>query len=187
MEKRDSSGDFANHLWKKSLNDWQGMSRFSSDIIINGFSTPFKLSEFIKEGFNYKYLNIQSLLTWYLQSFLPIIFYLQFGYLYSFQPSNFPKEFIEKLVERSKRRNKAEAENVYNTLKDGFVTYFTAKTMSFMRFNKSTQEISKVVHNLRLSCMMLFRLLMRKIFDALPWRELERKLCASAEYIERRC
>eukprot|EP00599_Poterioochromonas_sp_BG-1_P011385 CAMPEP_0173159056 /NCGR_PEP_ID=MMETSP1105-20130129/16832_1 /TAXON_ID=2985 /ORGANISM="Ochromonas sp., Strain BG-1" /LENGTH=471 /DNA_ID=CAMNT_0014077317 /DNA_START=268 /DNA_END=1680 /DNA_ORIENTATION=- len=42
----------------------QGMSRFSSDIIISQFSTPFNLKEFLKEGFSYKYLNPQSIMTW---------------------------------------------------------------------------------------------------------------------------
>jgi hypothetical protein len=121
------------------------MSRFSSDIIINGFSTPFRFSEFIKEGLSYKYLTFQSLLTWYLQSILPIIFYAQFGYLYSFRPSEFNKDTITKLVANSKIRNKMEADNVYSSLKDGFFTYFTAKTMSFMRFNKNTEEVTKVV------------------------------------------
>lgn len=128
------------------------MSRFSSDIIINGFSTPFRLSEFLKEGFAYKYLNIQSLLTWYLQSFLPIIFYAQFGYLYSFQPSAFDKEKIKTLVQDSKVRNKEEADNVYSKLQEGFFTFFTAKTMSFMRFNRNTEEITKVEFASRAWC-----------------------------------
>lgn len=33
---------------------------------------------------------------------------------------------------------------VYATIKDNSITYFTAKTMSFMRFNKATGEHSKI-------------------------------------------
>ena len=137
-------------LWRSAI--VQGMSRFSSDIIINGFSTPFRLKEFLKEGLSYKYLSIPSILTWYLQSFLPIIFYAQFGYLYAFQPSSFDKATIDKLVEESKIRNKAEADNVYRTLKDGFNTFFTAKTMTFMRHNTATREISKIAEAKEMRC-----------------------------------
>ena len=49
----------------------QGMSRLSSDIIISSFSTPFNFQEFLKEGFSYKYMSLPSLLTSYLQVFLP--------------------------------------------------------------------------------------------------------------------
>ena len=96
----------------------QGMSRFSSDIIISAFSTPFNVKEFLKEGLSYKYLTIPSLLTCYLQIFLPYIFYAQFGYLYSFTPSNFDPLQIKKYVKDSLTRNKAEASNIYNALMD---------------------------------------------------------------------
>mmetsp|Transcript_17915 Transcript_17915/g.16190 ORF Transcript_17915/g.16190 Transcript_17915/m.16190 type:complete len:182 (+) Transcript_17915:1-546(+) len=122
----------------------QGMSRLSSDIIISSFSTPFKLSEFLSEGLSYKYLSFPSILTWNLKSFLPTIFYLQFGYLYSFSPSSFNPENIRDLVQESLKRNKAEVANVYKKLKDGYITYFTAKTMSLMEFNKQTLEITKI-------------------------------------------
>lgn len=128
----------------------QGMSRLSSDIIISAFSTPFRLSEYLKEGNSYKYLNPQAIATWYLQPFLPIIFYAQFGYLYSFAPSTFTKEKIKELVSDSLTRNKAEAENVYSFLKEGFQTYFTAKSMSFMRFNKETREVTKIADSVDL-------------------------------------
>lgn len=122
----------------------QGMSRFSSDIIINTFSTPFKFTEFLEKGFEYEYLQPRSLGTWYLQPFLPLIFYAQFGYLYSFAPSNFEESTIKTLVTNSLSRNKAEAAKVYSTLKDGFITYFTAKQMAFMRFDVKTLETSKI-------------------------------------------
>lgn len=124
----------------------QGMSRLSSDIIITSFSTPFRLSEFLKEGLSYKYLTFSSILTWYLQLFLPIIFYLQFGYLYSYTPSEFKVENINAFVNNSKKRNIAEIAGVYSYFKEGFITYFTAKTMSFMQFNKNTAETSQLVN-----------------------------------------
>eukprot|EP01041_Mallomonas_annulata_P011378 gene11378-23816_t len=122
----------------------QGMSRFSSDIIISAFTTPFSLKEYLQEGKGYKYLNPKALGTWYLQPFLPLIFYAQFGYLYSFQPTSFEPSYIQDLVKKSLARNKDELEKVYATLKDGYKTYFTAKTMSFMRYNTETKEISKI-------------------------------------------
>lgn len=122
----------------------QGMSRFSSDIIISQFSTPFSWEEFRKEGFNYKYLSFQSLLTSYLKNFLPAIFYAQFGYLYSYAPSAFRPDQIQKLVKNSVERNKAEVQAVYRFLKEGYVTFFTAKTMCFMHFNRKTKEMEKI-------------------------------------------
>ena len=130
----------------------QGMSRFSSDIIISAFSTPFNFGEFMKEGLKYKYLVPQSLATSYLQIFLPLIFYAQFGYLYSFSPSSFGRETIKKYVKDSLVRNKAEAGNVYDQLKDGFNTYFTAKTMQFMRYNKATSEVSVIADAKDMRC-----------------------------------
>ena len=122
----------------------QGMSRLSSDIIISSFSTPFKLDEFLKEGSSYKYLTFPSLLTAYLQFFLPYIFYAQFGYLYSFSPSVFQADKIKQLVASSLERNKQEVVKVYATLREGATTYFSAKTMSFMQYDSKSKQISKL-------------------------------------------
>jgi len=122
----------------------QGMSRLSSDIIITSFSTPFNLQEFLKEGLSYKYLNPRSLLTWNLQLFLPLIFYAQFGYLYSYAPSSFTKETISKIVADSITRNKKEALKVYESLVQGCVTYFSAKSMSFLRYDKKTGDVKTI-------------------------------------------
>ena len=122
----------------------QGMSRFSSDIIITSFSTPFNFGEFMKEGLGYKYLRPASILTWTLQVFLPYIFYAQFGYLYSFKPSSFDGDKIKELVSTSLARNKEEVRKVYATMKEDTVTFFTAKTMSFMEFNKKTKVFTKI-------------------------------------------
>mmetsp|Transcript_2838 Transcript_2838/g.3951 ORF Transcript_2838/g.3951 Transcript_2838/m.3951 type:complete len:563 (+) Transcript_2838:77-1765(+) len=122
----------------------QGMSRLSSDIIISAFSTPFNLVEFMEKGGSYEYLKPASIATWYLQPFLPLIFYAQFSYLYSFTPSPFDADVISKLVQASLERNKREVAKVYDTLRENSVTYFTAKTMSFMRFDKLTGEYLKI-------------------------------------------
>ena len=122
----------------------QGISRLSSDIIISSFSTPFSMEEFLKEGLGYKYLRPASLLTSYLQFFLPYIFYGQFGYLYSFAPSPFSKESIQKLVKSSLIRNKSEAEKVYESLKADTQTFFSAKSMSFKQFDTKTQDITDI-------------------------------------------
>lgn len=108
----------------------------------------------MKEGMSYKYLNPASILTWYLKEFLPYIFYAQFGYLYSFAPSTFNSDQIKKCVKDSLFRNKAEVQNVYDNLKTGYNTYFTAKTMQFMRYNKETHEISKIADAKQMRCVM---------------------------------
>lgn len=130
----------------------QGMSRASSDIIISAFSTPFKLDEFLKEGLKYKYLTPQSLSTSYLQFFLPAIFYAQFGYLYSFSPSKFSAEKIKKFVKDSLTRNLAESSNIYAQLKEGHNTYFSAKSMQFMRYNIAAKEISVIADAKDMRC-----------------------------------
>lgn len=122
----------------------QGMSRFSSDIIISQFTTPFSLKEFLKEGLSYKYLNPQSILTWYLKAFLPLIFHAQFGYLYSYAPSSFSKEKISSLVKQSLERNQKEVKKIYQFFKEDSITYFTAKTMSFMQYQKKTKSMVKL-------------------------------------------
>jgi zeaxanthin epoxidase len=122
----------------------QGMSRLSSDIIITSFSTPFKFTEFLKEGGSYKYLTFPSVLTFYLQIFLPYIFYAQFGYLYSYSPSSFDPALIKKYVDSSLRRNKAEATKVYESISEKCITYFSAKSMSFMKYNTVSAETSLV-------------------------------------------
>jgi zeaxanthin epoxidase len=123
----------------------QGLSRLSSDIIISSFTTPFDWQEFLQAGLSYKYLTVQSLLTNYLQTILPMIFYIQFGYLYSYAPSVFDPKKVKELVVNSLQRNQQEVEKIYTHLKEGYVTYFTAKQMCFMHFNKQTREISKIM------------------------------------------
>lgn len=122
----------------------QGMSRLSSDIIISAFSTPFKLSEFLQDGLKYKYFNFPSIMTWNLKTFLPAIFYAQFGYLYSFAPSSFTQDFIKGLVSKIQTRHKSESKNVYNLIQEGYTTFFSAKKMAFMQFNRDTKEISQI-------------------------------------------
>lgn len=122
----------------------QGLSRLSSDIIISQFTTPFDMDEFMKEGLTYKYLNFKSMATNMLRVMLPMIFYAQFGYLFSMAPSSFEPTEIERLVKNSIERNKQEVAKIYSFLKSGTTTFFTAKTMSFMRFDRKTREISKI-------------------------------------------
>ena len=122
----------------------QGLSRFSSDIIISAFNTPFLMNEFMKEGLNYKYLKTSSLLTAQLRFVLPFIFYAQFGYLYSFAPSSFSKETIDKLVKDSLIRNKAEVISIYDTLKEKTNTFFSAKLMAFMQYDQDSKETTKL-------------------------------------------
>ena len=122
----------------------QGLSRFSSDVIISAFTTPFQPGEFFKEGLSYKYLTVQSFMTFLLRAVLPAIFYGQFSFLYSFAPKSYTKEQITDLAKNTFNRNKNEAESVYKLLKEGYQTYFTAKTMQFMSYNKKTKEVSLI-------------------------------------------
>lgn len=121
----------------------QGFSRLSSDIIISTFSTPWRPQRMDEEG--NEYFNPISIGTWFLQPFLPVIFYLQFGFLYSFAPTVFKKEYIEKLVKDSYLRNKAEASKVYSYLKEGCNTFFSAKTMSFSQYDNNRKVISPLI------------------------------------------
>ena len=116
----------------------QGMSRFSSDVIISAFSTPFNFQEFL--GGDRKYLNFKSLATSYLQIFLPLIFYAQFAFLYAYTPSQFDSKKIDELVMGSLVRNKAESANIYKLLEENVQTYFSTKTMAFMTFDTKTEE-----------------------------------------------
>lgn len=130
----------------------QGLSRFSSDIIVSTFSTPWRPSYMEGErNEGDKYKNFKSIGTFFLQPFLPLIFYAQFGFLYSFAPTTFDKKEIEDLVQNSFQRNKAEAAQVYTYLKDGFSTFFSAKSMSFSRYDNANGKIEPLVEaaNLR--------------------------------------
>tara|TARA_B110000091_G_C13359901_1_gene287819 strand:+ start:83 stop:430 length:348 start_codon:yes stop_codon:yes gene_type:complete len=98
----------------------------------------------MKEGLNYKYLKTSSLLTAQLRFVLPFIFYAQFGYLYSFAPSSFSKETIDKLVKDSLIRNKAEVISIYDTLKEKTNTFFSAKLMAFMQYDQDSKETTKL-------------------------------------------
>jgi hypothetical protein len=134
---------------------WRHLHLLRNAVSITSSHTFFILKiEFAKEGLKYKYLTLPSILTWYLKEFLPYIFYAQFGYLYSFAPSSFSKDKIKKYVKDSLFRNKAEVQNVYDNLKEGYNTYFTAKTMQFMRYNIETKETSKIADAKQMRCTM---------------------------------
>jgi hypothetical protein len=51
---------------------------------------------------------------------------------------------IKELVGSSMARNKDEVKRVYATLRDNAVTYFSAKTMSFMQYDEKTKEFKKL-------------------------------------------
>lgn len=122
----------------------QGLSRLSSDIIISQFTTPFNLQEFLKEGLSYKHLSPKAVMTLAMRSVLPAIFHLQFSFLYSFAPSSFDENKLQKIAKDSSLRNQREVKTVYEHLREGYSTFFTAKTMSLMRCDRRTQEITKV-------------------------------------------
>jgi zeaxanthin epoxidase len=59
----------------------QGLSRFASDIIINGFDTPAKIV--FEGGLRFENFNYAGIVTKMLQPILPIFFNIQFNFLYS--------------------------------------------------------------------------------------------------------
>ena len=61
----------------------QGLSRFASDIIIQGFDTPAKIIRIEDGGIEFQNFNYAGIMTKLLQPMLPIFFWVQFTYLYS--------------------------------------------------------------------------------------------------------
>merc|ERR1719506_2137551 len=59
----------------------QGLSRFASDIIINGFDTPAKIV--FDGGLRFENFNYAGVVTKLLQPILPIFFNVQFNFLYA--------------------------------------------------------------------------------------------------------
>jgi len=87
----------------------QGLSRFASDVIVNQFDTPCKVvSLFPLKIENFGPLSIMTSL---LKPVMPLIFYLQFKYLYMFAPERIPDEARDDLVktERNRARKLAQA------------------------------------------------------------------------------
>ena len=76
----------------------------------------------------------------------------QFGYLYSFSPSTFVREKIKKYVQDSLVRNKVETMNIYKQLRQGCITYFTAKTMQFIRYDAATKETNVIAEAKDMRC-----------------------------------
>lgn len=60
----------------------QGLSRFASDIIIQGFDTPAKIVKKEDGGLAFENFNYAGIVTKMLQPILPIFFMIQFNYLY---------------------------------------------------------------------------------------------------------
>lgn len=60
----------------------QGLSRFASDIIIQGFDTPAKIAKCDDGSIEFQNFNYAGIVTKLLQPVLPIFFWLQFSYLY---------------------------------------------------------------------------------------------------------
>jgi len=58
----------------------QGLSRFASDIIIQGFDTPAKIR--FDDGIKFENFNYAGIVTKILQPILPIFFLVQFNFLY---------------------------------------------------------------------------------------------------------
>eukprot|EP01041_Mallomonas_annulata_P001117 gene1117-2176_t len=129
----------------------QAMSRFSSDMVLTAFSTPFSMTECLQECIDrkrvgdYKYLNLKSIMSWIMQIFLPLCFFIQFNYLYAFQPSTIDSKDLLNLVNASFDRNKEELKRVHSTLREGHQTFFDSNTMCYMQYNIKTKEISKVL------------------------------------------
>ena len=71
----------------------QGLSRFASDIIIQGFDTPAKIVWTEEESWpRFENFNYAGIVTRLLQPFLPLFFSLQFNYLYEGFRNEMPME-----------------------------------------------------------------------------------------------
>lgn len=89
----------------------QGLSRIASDLIITQFDTPAKMtmSPFKMDMPG----GMRSVMTSLMQPVLPIIFWLQFNYLYSFCPTACTQEERDELVRTERARAKVDAEKVW--------------------------------------------------------------------------
>jgi zeaxanthin epoxidase len=96
----------------------QGLSRIASDLIISSFDTPAKIT---LNPFQVELPGgIRSIMTSLLKNVLPIIFNLQFGYLYSFKPTQLTTEERSDLIATERARARVDAErNWEQAKKDG--------------------------------------------------------------------
>ncbi|EKX50009.1 zeaxanthin epoxidase, plastid-targeted [Guillardia theta CCMP2712] len=89
----------------------QGLSRIASDLIVSAFDTPFQPA-----WVDNRYgplggpLGINNIFTRIFQPFMGLIFYAQFGYVYTFHPKKCTDEEIKNLVDTVMARHKKEAE-----------------------------------------------------------------------------
>ncbi|KAG5182534.1 zeaxanthin epoxidase chloroplast precursor [Tribonema minus] len=89
----------------------QGLSRIASDLIINQFDTPARMtmSPFKMDMPG----GMKSIMTSLMQPVLPLIFWAQFNYLYSFCPTSLTEEERAALVTEERARARKDAELVW--------------------------------------------------------------------------
>lgn len=89
----------------------QGLSRIASDLIIGQFDTPMKITmnPFTIDSPG----GMKSFMTSFMKPILPIIFWVQFNYLYSFCPTCVPQDERDALVKAERNRAHVDAEKVW--------------------------------------------------------------------------
>lgn len=92
----------------------QGLSRIASDLIVSAFDTPFQ-PPWVDDRFGSTGgpLRFNSIFTRLFQPFMGLIFYAQFGYLYTFHPKQCTTDEIAGLVDEVMTRHRRDAEAVW--------------------------------------------------------------------------
>ena len=99
----------------------QGLSRIASDFIINFFDTPARLVWGEGGLPKVEYPGLISFLVALWRPLLPLVFEVQFRYLYSFAPTTLKERGVElsQITREERKRAKADAEAAWDEAKQG--------------------------------------------------------------------
>uniref|UniRef100_A0A7S4CI63 FAD-binding domain-containing protein n=1 Tax=Eutreptiella gymnastica TaxID=73025 RepID=A0A7S4CI63_9EUGL len=113
-DRRQIPRKLQEYYWKRivRVSAVQGLSRYASDVIISTFDTPWSFMDDVQP------LTYSSFCTTLLRPVLPIIFLLQFGYLYSYHPATM-EGAMPRLVRNLAARHKKEAEEAWQNQERG--------------------------------------------------------------------
>jgi len=95
----------------------QGLSRLASDLIVNQFDTPCKVISLLPPKI--ENFGIKSVMTNLMRPAMPLIFYAQFKYLYTFAPVRLAEEERKRLVETERKRARVLAQAAWNARASG--------------------------------------------------------------------
>eukprot|EP00752_Nemacystus_decipiens_P002003 g1924.t1 len=93
----------------------QGLSRIASDLIVKNFDTPMKvtMAPFSLDAPG----GINSVMTSLMKPVLPVIFFMQFMYLYSFHPVSLKAGECEELTTKERARARIQVEECWDAAK----------------------------------------------------------------------